>query len=140
VYLDFSPLSWAGELSFRLVPFGGGPGDNIHFNSYTPSPNANFDDGTADPGDFSNGIYSFSWDLAPGTYTFTALDTYGDGGNGLVYTMFVNGSSAFTRNFPSGYSETTDFSVGSTVPEPATLCLVALGLAVLAVRQKRRTG
>jgi MYXO-CTERM domain-containing protein len=144
VYLDFHTASWPGELMFRLIPFGGGPSDNIHFSSYSPFPNASFADGTADYGDFAGGgTHQFSWDLAPGDYTFTVYDSYGDGGNGLYYTMFVNGSSAFTGSFPSGYVETTDFSVGSAepgVPEPATLGLAALGLAGLAVWRTRRTG
>lgn len=140
VTLDLLTDSFGSETYFNLVDILA-PAINIPFNS--PS-TGNFADGIVTAGELaSSGAYLFTWDnLGPGTYDFTIRDTFGDGicclwGYGS-YDLKVDGLTVRSGGAFST-SETTRFSIeNGEIPEPATIGLVALGLAGFAIWRRRR--
>ena len=137
ITLDLTTGSFASETYFTLANVLDLP-TNIPFDSFSPAPDAALADGTADAGDLVNStVYQFSWDLGPGDYRLTVGDTFGDGMNGGNYELTVDGSVVRTSDGDFDFTEETDFSV-TGIPEPATLGLVAIGLAGVAIWRRRR--
>ncbi len=75
------------------------------------------------PGPFNNALISGFVLPSTGTYTIAAYDISGTVITGLDYTLTVNG-------FTTGPA--------AVVPEPASLALLGLGLAGLALRRRRQ--
>ena len=122
--------------SFRLVQVG--VGTNIAFDSHSPTTIA-LGDGIASEGDLeASTTYQFTWDLEPGDYAFTVANAFGAGLNGGNYELTVDGVSVRVSDGNFGTSETTEFSA-SSIPEPATMGFVALGLAGFACWRRKRT-
>jgi hypothetical protein len=85
--------------------------------------------GPSSPYSVSNNVYTETLDLAPGDYTFTMLDSFGDGMNGGTWALSFQGttitSPANGQNF--GSSESVAFTIAGTVDTmPPTATTVSL--------------
>lgn len=135
IVLDLNTGGFGDEVSFTMTQVG--VGTNISFDSHTPLTTA-LEDGTVTPGDLAdNSSYQFTWELETGDYEFTIADTFGDGMNGGNYTLTVDGEPVRVSDGNFGSSELTEFTA-SSIPEPATMGLVALGLAGFAFLRRKR--
>ena len=87
-----------------------------------------------------------TFDFGPDDYTFTILDSFGDGigtGSGTWSLSFQGTMIVSPTNGNFGSSESVDFTLeqeSSVVPLPAGLPLMLAGLAGLGLLARRRAG
>jgi hypothetical protein len=123
VTLNLLTDNFPSETSFQMIAndFGGADVGFVSSNQADPG----LADGFADGGDLIqiNTAYIFDWDLAPGSYSFTIFDSFGDGiccgfGNGDYSLDTPSGTIPSPSGGAFGSSETIDFSIAGTPPTP----------------------
>lgn len=72
-----------------------------------------------DSGDgYTSGTHTFVIKLPPGSYTFVAEDSYGDGWNSAYFTLYQDNELLINQfTFTTGYSAETTFEVGDPAQE-----------------------